>query len=88
MIKIEMSTENKALEPRTKLTVYHISEVKGTENVSNIVLAESDGGEPEDNSFDRDWNWVPEALEKMYQLGKSDGALLTAQEIATMIGGK
>lgn len=29
-----------------------------------------DGGEPEDNSFDRDWRWVAPALNAAYMLGK------------------
>ena len=31
-----------------------------------------DGGEPEDNSFVRDWSWVPDAIEKAYKLGIED----------------
>lgn len=31
-----------------------------------------DGGEPEDNSFTRDWSWVPAAIEKAYALGVED----------------
>jgi len=33
----------------------------------------SDMGEPEDNSFNRDWDWVEHALEKAYAYGKADG---------------
>lgn len=33
----------------------------------------SDGGEPEDNSFTRDWNWVGKALDQAYQFGYNDG---------------
>ncbi len=32
----------------------------------------SDGGEPEDQLFCRDWNWVAGALEKAYELGKKE----------------
>ena len=32
-----------------------------------------DGGEPEDNSFIRDWSWVPGALEQAYEEGFSRG---------------
>lgn len=32
-----------------------------------------DGGEPEDNYFTRDWNWVQEELNTAYQLGYQDG---------------
>lgn len=33
----------------------------------------NDGGEPEDNSFGRDWSWVPQALKAAYQKGLEDG---------------
>lgn len=39
-----------------------------------VVMTEYDGGEPEDQSFDRDWSWVPMALKEMYELGLKDGA--------------
>ena len=32
-----------------------------------------DGGEPEDNSFIRDWAWVPTALEQAYNEGFERG---------------
>jgi len=32
-----------------------------------------DGGEPEDNSFGRDWSWIKGELEKAYALGLKDG---------------
>ena len=38
----------------------------------NLVRVYSDGGEPEDNSFGRDWSWVPAALEEAYQKGLVD----------------
>lgn len=41
-----------------------------------IIRSESDGGEPEDNSFSRDWNWVGSAIEEAYQYGFKDGARL------------
>ena len=31
-----------------------------------------DGGEPEDNSFVRDWDWVEDELMKAYQQGLKD----------------
>jgi len=37
------------------------------------VLRRRDGGEPEDNYFTRDWNWVPDALEAAYRYGLEDG---------------
>jgi hypothetical protein len=32
-----------------------------------------DGGEPEDNVFYRDWNWVSDELNKAYRQGVIDG---------------
>ena len=32
-----------------------------------------DGGEPEDNSFNRDWNWVEGELRAADEQGKRDG---------------
>ena len=46
------------------LEVYHNGE---------LILSETDGGEPEDNTFYRDWNWVKGAIEKAYALGVEDG---------------
>lgn len=31
-----------------------------------------DGGEPEDNSFLRDWSWVADELRNAYEQGKKD----------------
>lgn len=31
-----------------------------------------DGGEPEDNSFLRDWGWVADELRNAYEQGKKD----------------
>jgi hypothetical protein len=31
-----------------------------------------DGGEPEDNSFGRDWSWIKGELERAYELGRKD----------------
>lgn len=33
-----------------------------------------DGGEPEDNSFGRDWSWVKKELVRAYELGKKDAS--------------
>lgn len=38
-----------------------------------IIRTASDFGEPEDNSFYRDWDWVKPALEEAYRLGVEDG---------------
>ena len=37
------------------------------------LLDEIDGGEAEDSSFGRDWDWVPDALRQAYALGLRDG---------------
>ena len=39
-----------------------------------------DGGEPEDNTFGRDWNWVPQELERAYKQGLKDGATESGDE--------
>ncbi len=36
-----------------------------------------DGGEPEDNSFVRDWEWVKDELFKAYEQGKRDAIAAT-----------
>lgn len=38
-----------------------------------IISLHCDGGEPEDNSFGRDWSWVSGAIKKAYELGVEDG---------------
>jgi hypothetical protein len=64
MLKVEMMTEdNDWCSERTVMIVTHKGEV---------IAEESDGGEPEDNSFDRDWNFVPFLIEKAYKLGRED----------------
>lgn len=55
--------EYNSKEDRNYLTVTHNGQV---------ILEISDGGEPEDNSFIRDWGWVPIQLELAYQLGRQD----------------
>jgi hypothetical protein len=39
-----------------------------------VVATHWDQGEPEDNSFFRDWSWVFEALLQAYKLGYAYGA--------------
>lgn len=46
--------------------------VKYVDNKPVEVLA-LDGGEPEDNSFVRDWSWVPTALERAFKQGYEYG---------------
>lgn len=40
-------------------------------------LLGSDGGEPEDNYFCRDWDWIEAALLQAYQKGLEDGRTVT-----------
>ncbi len=37
------------------------------------VMQESDRGEPEDQSFYRDWSWVPDAIREAHAYGVEDG---------------
>lgn len=37
------------------------------------ILRESDRGEPEDQTFGRNWSWVDSIIMKAYQLGLKDG---------------
>lgn len=39
-----------------------------------MELIGSDGGEPEDQTFSRDWAWVPRALNEAFQLGLVKGS--------------
>ena len=61
-IELKNDEENK-WEPRTILTVKHNGK---------LIAEEWDGGEPEDQSFYRDWNWVPDLLQEVYELGRQD----------------
>jgi len=38
------------------------------------ILEELDCGEPEDNSFGRDYSWVKPMIEKAFELGVIEGA--------------
>jgi hypothetical protein len=51
-------------ETRRALIVEH-----GGVEISNEV----DSGEPEDNTFGRDWSWIKPLLERVYALGVADG---------------
>ena len=39
-----------------------------------VIAEHSDRVEPEDNSFYRDWRWIPDAIEQAYRFGIQDGA--------------
>jgi hypothetical protein len=60
------------------VTRYEYDELDGrteliVEHAGKEVLRSCDGGEPEDNSFYRDWAWVADAIEMAYKLGVDDG---------------
>ena len=42
------------------------------------VVGYVDGGEPEDNTFARDWDWVAGALHRAYSLGVTHGKVQSA----------
>lgn len=61
-----------------KIDDWAIREVKS--NYRSIIFILIDGkidqwhfdmGEPEDNTFSRDWSWIQPALLKAYELGRS-----------------
>ena len=64
MLEVKFEEEVGKYEDRTVMIVHH----KGEE-----ISRHYDGGEPEDNTFYRDWNWVPGAIENAYKLGVQDG---------------
>lgn len=50
------------------------SALVATNNRGDILgLIATDGGEPEDQSFRRDWSWVPDELQKAYDAGYRKG---------------
>jgi hypothetical protein len=63
MLEVKLEEIDNGWEPRTVMKVIH----NGKE-----IMEKYDGGEPEDNSFARHWNWVPFAIEKAYKLGMED----------------
>jgi hypothetical protein len=64
MLKTKLELIDNNYEWRRQLTVLHYGET---------ILTELDGGEPEDNTFVRDWAWVPGIIERAYELGLEDG---------------
>lgn len=48
-------------------------------------LLGTDGGEPEDNSFRRDWSWVPTALLAAYDRGLNEAAVLAGSTIRDLL---
>ena len=43
------------------------------------ILRELDGGEPEDQTFNRNWSWVKGALLQAYTRGREDGRQVYAE---------
>ena len=64
MLKVILELEDNKWQDRYVMKVIYNGE---------IIEEYYDGGEPEDNSFVRDWNWVPGMIEKAYKLGIEDG---------------
>ncbi len=63
-LEIKVVDIETSYEYRQKLEVHRNGE---------LVEEYSDGGEPEDNSFIRDWSWVPDMIEQAYKWGLEDG---------------
>lgn len=63
MIKVILEDLKDNWQPQTVLKVFHNDK---------LIMEHYDGGEPEDNMFSRDWNWVPSAIETVYNLGRED----------------
>ena len=63
MLKVEIVDIENNYEDKHELKIYH-----------NNILIESyyDYGEPEDNSFIRDYSWIAKEIERAYKLGKED----------------
>ena len=63
-------------------------EAFGDEGLSELIIMRngseverhSDGGEPEDNYYFRDWRWVKIALEAAYKYGLEDARKETKHE--------
>jgi len=63
MSKYYVDTEFDGRAWKTRLQISHNGQV---------IREEWDGGEPEDNTFSRDYAWVKYALEEAYRLGRED----------------
>lgn len=74
-----MSNETTKTE-RFKVEMEHAGEGDRGERTALVMIIDGrevarrlDGGEPEDNSFGRDWSWVPDAIERAYAEGLKHG---------------
>lgn len=65
MLKVKLVTDEGDYDYCTTLEIHHNGK---------MVKSFSDGGEPEDSSFMRDWYWVPETIEWAYKKGVEDGS--------------
>lgn len=61
---VEVKRDPEDQDGRSVLTVYADGK---------FIEEHSDGGEPEDNSFGRDWEWIKPALERAYEIGLNHG---------------
>lgn len=64
-------------------SLYGSCRVLHVERGDKEIRSQSDGGEPEDQMFYRDWAWVPEALREAYAFGLEDGAALRLSHDST-----
>lgn len=66
MLEVKVIEEENDYDIRSRLEVWHDGK---------IIAEHYDGGEPEDNYFMRDWNWVSFLIERVYELGLIDGKI-------------
>jgi hypothetical protein len=72
--KYRVTVEENGPDGNSILTIYHDEKE---------LASYGDYGEPEDNSFNRDWWWVSERLREAYKLGFADAiATMTANREA------
>ena len=62
-LKVTVEYDDSGYRPGYKLSVHHNGE---------LIEFHEDNGEPEDNLFVRDYDWIKPALEKVYELGYLD----------------
>lgn len=60
------------------LAPWYVNLVKADYKTTMVITGEgimpssySDNGEPEDQTFSRDWSWIKTELERAYELGRS-----------------
>ena len=67
----DLSDDEKESVPNNGYGKEYASYIKVIHN-GDVIFLKSDAIEPEDKSFWRDLNWIIDALEKCYELGKID----------------